>query len=76
MLAWASSNEDERVEDLIGIVRGRTVNSSRGRQKSEPAPAKKTAGEKSRRAQRGAGKGDSHGKSSRGGATGKGRRRR
>lgn len=31
-LAWAIDCEDERTEDLIGIVRGRTVNSSRGRQ--------------------------------------------
>lgn len=30
-LAWAIEREDDRTEDLIGIVRGRTVNSSRGR---------------------------------------------
>jgi DNA-binding transcriptional LysR family regulator len=38
-LAWAIDREDERTEDLIGIVRGRTVNSSRGRpQQPPPAP--------------------------------------
>lgn len=30
-LAWSIEREDERTEDLVGIVRGRTVNSSRGR---------------------------------------------
>lgn len=37
-LAWAIEREDERTEDLIGIVRGRTVNSSRGRPTATPAP--------------------------------------
>ena len=31
VLAWSIEREDERTEDLVGIVRGRTVNSSRGR---------------------------------------------
>lgn len=30
VLAWLRANEDPLVEDLVGIVRGRTVNSSRG----------------------------------------------
>lgn len=37
-LAWLIEGADEQIEDLIGIVRGRTVNSSRGRapEPSEP----------------------------------------
>jgi DNA-binding transcriptional LysR family regulator len=31
-LAWVSERTTDQVEDLVGIVRGRTVNSSRGRQ--------------------------------------------
>ncbi|RFU84019.1 LysR family transcriptional regulator [Streptomyces triticagri] len=33
-LSWPKDSDDERVEDLIGIVRGRTVNSTRGRPQS------------------------------------------
>ncbi|MEU6847230.1 LysR family substrate-binding domain-containing protein [Streptomyces sp. NPDC046716] len=41
-LAWPEERTTEEVEDLIGIVRGRTVNSSRGRAKApEERPAKK-----------------------------------
>lgn len=48
-LAWSIEREDERTEDLIGIVRGRTVNSSRGRTgQAQAAPPAKRA---SRRAQ-------------------------
>ncbi|MET8473034.1 LysR family transcriptional regulator substrate-binding protein [Streptomyces sp. NPDC006422] len=35
-LAWPEERTTDRVEDFIGIVRGRTVNSSRGRTQSEP----------------------------------------
>ncbi|GAB2474826.1 LysR substrate-binding domain-containing protein [Streptosporangium sandarakinum] len=38
-LAWPTEATTELVEDFIGIVRGRTVNSSRGRT-PEPAPGK------------------------------------
>lgn len=38
-LAWSIERADERTEDLIGIVRGRTVNSSRGRA-AEPSDPK------------------------------------
>lgn len=49
-LAWAIAREDERTEDLVGIVRGRTVNSSRGRR--EPtAPATSAATGTPRRTQ-------------------------
>lgn len=37
-LAWLRDNEDPRIETFIGIVRGRTANSSRG---PEPASKKK-----------------------------------
>jgi hypothetical protein len=37
-LIWPEDDPSELVEQFIGIVRGRTVNSTRG-----PAPAKKTA---------------------------------
>lgn len=30
-LAWRIDNEDDRIQDFIGVVRGRTANSSRGR---------------------------------------------
>lgn len=38
-LAWPEERTTDQVEDFIGIVRGRTVNSSRGR--TQPAPEKK-----------------------------------
>lgn len=41
-LAWVIERTDERIDDLVGIVRGRTVNSSRGRQQ-ESAPAAREA---------------------------------
>ncbi|MFE0461449.1 LysR family substrate-binding domain-containing protein [Kitasatospora sp. NPDC058965] len=37
-LAWPEAATTDLVEEFIGIVRGRTVNSSRGRAKEEPAP--------------------------------------
>lgn len=37
-LAWVTDGADDLVEEMVGIVRGRTVNSSRGR----PAPAATT----------------------------------
>ncbi|WP_447036345.1 LysR family substrate-binding domain-containing protein [Streptomyces sp. DSM 118878] len=44
-LSWPEAATTDQVEDLIGIVRGRTVNSSRGRDKT---PAKDAAGDKGR----------------------------
>ncbi|MFD7685134.1 LysR family transcriptional regulator substrate-binding protein [Streptomyces sp. NPDC059781] len=41
-LSWPEAATTDRVEDFIGIVRGRTVNSTRGRTQ-QPAPAKKPA---------------------------------
>lgn len=50
-LAWRIDNEDPRIEDFIGIVRGRTAQSSRG---STPpvktrTPNKRTTGSRGRR---------------------------
>ncbi|MFB7656720.1 MULTISPECIES: LysR family substrate-binding domain-containing protein [unclassified Streptomyces] len=39
-LSWPEDAHTDRVEDFIGIVRGRTVNSTRGRQ-PDPAPARR-----------------------------------
>jgi DNA-binding transcriptional LysR family regulator len=47
-LSWRENETTDLVDDLIGIVRGRTVNSTRGRATKDPAPAqlkgKPTAG--------------------------------
>jgi hypothetical protein len=42
-LAWRQDNEHPSVEEFIGVVRGRTVNSSRtaAARSASPAPAKK-----------------------------------
>ncbi|GGV71744.1 LysR family transcriptional regulator substrate-binding protein [Streptomyces massasporeus] len=40
-LAWPEDAKTDRIEDFIGIVRGRTVNSTRGRQQP-PAPGGST----------------------------------
>ncbi|MCX4830812.1 LysR family substrate-binding domain-containing protein [Streptomyces sp. NBC_01016] len=45
VLAWPEERTTDLVEDFIGIVRGRTVNSSRGRTQAEPD---KKAAEKKR----------------------------
>ncbi|MFE3291554.1 LysR substrate-binding domain-containing protein [Rhodococcus sp. NPDC059234] len=44
-LAWPEDATTELVEEFVGIVRGRTANSSRGRGADEPAP-KRTAAQK------------------------------
>ena len=44
-LAWPQDATTDRVEEFVGIVRGRSVNSSRGRDAQEPAP-KRTASQK------------------------------
>ncbi|MFE2060942.1 LysR family substrate-binding domain-containing protein [Streptomyces sp. NPDC059467] len=38
-LSWPEEATTDLVEDLIGIVRGRTVNSTRGRQQAQASPA-------------------------------------
>ncbi|MGW0175215.1 LysR substrate-binding domain-containing protein [Rhodococcus sp. NPDC003322] len=44
-LAWPADRTTELVEEFVGIVRGRSANSSRGRGADEPAP-KRTASQK------------------------------
>ncbi|WP_431960511.1 LysR substrate-binding domain-containing protein [Actinacidiphila sp. bgisy160] len=39
-LSWREDTTTDRVEDFIGIVRGRTVNSTRGRTQHQPQPKK------------------------------------
>ena len=43
-LAWPEEATTDLVEDFIGIVRGRTVNSSRGRKVQTPEPKGKSGG--------------------------------
>lgn len=65
-LAWVPERHDEHVEELIGIVRGRTANSSRGRAAaSEPGAAGAARGAAPAR---GAGAGAGSGGAGRGGA--------
>jgi DNA-binding transcriptional LysR family regulator len=80
-LSWPEEATTDMVEDFIGIVRGRTVNSTRGRtQQAPPAAEKKRSGEGRRRAGAGGkpagggsrGKGAAHGRT---GSGGKPRRR-
>jgi DNA-binding transcriptional LysR family regulator len=35
-LAWRRDDDDERIETFIGVVRGRTANSTRGRRSPGP----------------------------------------
>ncbi|MGC4950323.1 LysR family transcriptional regulator substrate-binding protein [Streptomyces sp. DT224] len=65
-LSWPQERTTDQVEDFIGIVRGRTVNSSRGRAGAAPA-AQPKAKDKGRRAS-----GTGSGKGSRGGPGGSG----
>jgi DNA-binding transcriptional LysR family regulator len=55
-LAWPEEATTDRVEDFIGIVRGRTVNSTRGRRAEAPEPQGKTAGQAGARRKPAAGK--------------------
>ncbi|MEV3873991.1 LysR family substrate-binding domain-containing protein [Streptomyces sp. NPDC049906] len=68
-LSWPKEATTDLVEEFIGIVRGRTVNSWRGRGAAQPAPERKPA------AARGSRKGASTGKASggqRGAGSGRG----
>ncbi|WP_030017316.1 LysR family transcriptional regulator substrate-binding protein [Streptomyces monomycini] len=51
-LAWPEERTTDQVEDFIGIVRGRTVNSSRGRTQA-PAPASAPSKSKSKQPAKG-----------------------
>ncbi|MFJ4200947.1 LysR family substrate-binding domain-containing protein [Streptomyces sviceus] len=71
-LAWREDATTDMVEDFIGIVRGRTVNSSRGRTQPEPERGKrpeKGGGRKPAGAGKGTARGSSGaGKGARGGS--------
>jgi len=75
-LSWPQEKTTDQVEDFIGIVRGRTVNSSRGRAGASPAsPAEakdsaKAKGKPKRASGTGAGKGSRGGAGGSGGAKG------
>lgn len=64
-LSWREDATTDMVEDFIGIVRGRTVNSSRGRTQPEPEPERKQRPERGagRKPASGAGKGTARGSS-------------
>jgi DNA-binding transcriptional LysR family regulator len=54
-LAWATERTSEHVEEFIGIVRGRTPNSSRGKTEPDPSPQPKPKPKQARPAQSGRG---------------------
>ncbi|MEH0395260.1 MULTISPECIES: LysR family substrate-binding domain-containing protein [Streptomyces] len=66
-LSWPEEKTTDLVEEFIGIVRGRTVNSTRGRPPTPPQPKAGRAGKKS-----GAARKPAAGKTSRGGSGGSG----
>ncbi|MBC9728865.1 LysR family transcriptional regulator [Streptomyces sp. TRM68367] len=78
-LAWPEAATTDQVEDFIGIVRGRTVNSTRGRRPAPSEPERTrtgAAGAKQRKPAAGKGRGrDSGGASKSGGRRGRPRRR-
>ncbi|GAA0426219.1 LysR family substrate-binding domain-containing protein [Streptomyces luteireticuli] len=66
-LSWPEEATTDRVEDFIGIVRGRTVNSTRGRQQEKKPTAREKAKAKEQRKRAGTParpKGDRRGKPS------------
>ncbi|NEC66373.1 LysR family transcriptional regulator substrate-binding protein [Streptomyces sp. SID9727] len=76
-LSWPQEKTTDQVEDFIGIVRGRTVNSSRGRAGAAPAQPKakdkdkdKAKDKPKRAAGTGAGKGSRAAKGAKGGTRG------
>ncbi|EDY60518.1 MULTISPECIES: LysR substrate-binding domain-containing protein [Streptomyces] len=81
-LAWREDATTDMVEDFIGIVRGRTVNSSRGRTQPEPERGQRPekgggrkpagAGKGTARGSSGAGKGSRGGSGRSGGSGGSG----
>ncbi|MBT2413392.1 LysR family transcriptional regulator [Streptomyces sp. ISL-12] len=80
-LSWPQDAHTDLVEDFIGIIRGRTVNSTRGRKQAEPQPPK-SAPKKSGRADgrrkpgTGAGSGKQAAPAKRGGGARRGKPRR
>ncbi|MEU2731850.1 LysR family substrate-binding domain-containing protein [Streptomyces griseoviridis] len=74
-LSWPEEATTELVEDFIGIVRGRTVNSTRGRKQPEPQPKEKRPDQAARRKPATPRAKPASGKGARGGNRGKPRRR-
>jgi len=77
-LSWPEARTTDLVEDFIGIVRGRTVNSSRGRReepKADQAKPKKRSGTAST-PRKPAGKGGATGRGARSGGSRQGKPRR
>ncbi|MCZ9346345.1 LysR substrate-binding domain-containing protein [Streptomyces sp. TRM76130] len=78
-LSWPQDAHTDLVEDFIGIVRGRTVNSTRGRQRAEPQPGGAEPDRSGRAAGRrkpGAGAGRTAAPARRGGGARRGKPRR
>ncbi|MEU2023527.1 LysR family transcriptional regulator substrate-binding protein [Streptomyces sp. NPDC016469] len=67
-LSWPQEKTTDQVEDFIGIVRGRTVNSSRGRAGAASAAQPKDKDKAKRASGAGAGKGSRGGSGATGGA--------
>ncbi|MCQ4122241.1 LysR substrate-binding domain-containing protein [Rhodococcus tibetensis] len=74
-LSWPEDRTTELVEEFIGIVRGRTVNSSRGRAQAEPVKKKRPAAGATRQQRTSGAENTRAGSGKRGGARGKPRRR-
>lgn len=62
-LSWREDATTDLVEDFIGIVRGRTVNSSRGRTQPEPEGKQRPGKSEGRKPAAGARKGAARGSS-------------
>ncbi len=71
-LSWPEEATTDLVEDLIGVVRGRTLNSTRGRTTSQAPAAKEQPRRKHPDGGRGSGKQPGSGRSHRGGSGGSG----
>lgn len=71
-LSWPEDATTDLVEDFIGVVRGRTPNSTRGRTTSQAPAAKEQPRRRQPEAGRGAGKQAGTGRSHRGGSGGSG----
>ncbi|MEY9989398.1 DNA-binding transcriptional LysR family regulator [Streptomyces sp. V4I8] len=71
-LSWPEDATTDLVEDFIGVVRGRTPNSTRGRTTSQAPAAKEQPRRKHPEAGRGSGKQAGTGRSHRGGSGGSG----
>lgn len=71
-LSWPEDATTDLVEDFIGVVRGRTLNSTRGRTTSQAPAAEEQPRRKPSEGGRGSGKQPGTGRSHRGGSGGSG----